>query len=152
MPCRRHRTWHPTLSQFTDNWGHPVFVLYIDEEHYLFYCLRPSSSCHPKRQHGYSRCYRQFYQICCRSPITTPSSTTLVEKVYLPLGIPSEVHTDQGTDFESHLFKRVNTLLGQLLSNQKMFTQPSTHEANILFSLPQSKCYILIGRWSVKIL
>ena len=39
-------------------------------------------------------------------------ANTLVEKVYLPLGIPSEVHTDQGTDFESHLFKRVHTLLG----------------------------------------
>ena len=39
-------------------------------------------------------------------------ANTLAEKVYLPLGIPSEVHTDQGTDFESHLFKRVHTLLG----------------------------------------
>ena len=39
-------------------------------------------------------------------------ANTLVEKVYLPLGIPAETHTDQGSDFESLLFQRVHTLLG----------------------------------------
>ena len=40
------------------------------------------------------------------------AANTLVEKVYLPLCIPSEVHTDQGTDLESHFLNRVHTLLG----------------------------------------
>ena len=53
-------------------------------------------------------------------------ANTLVEKVYLHLGIPDELHTDQGTDFESNLFKRVHTLLGV----SKTRTTPFHPESN----------------------
>lgn len=36
----------------------------------------------------------------------------LVERFICPLGVPNEIHTDQGTMFESSLLKKVCSLLG----------------------------------------
>ena len=36
----------------------------------------------------------------------------LVQEVFLRFGFPSQIHTDQGPEFESHLFKEMCKLLG----------------------------------------